>query len=133
MRNWKDDIELDWTLRDIYSGRLKLSPITEDQLQELLEMGLAEVVDDHVKLTETGYRKIAWGAVMARRPINKTWTSEDIARLISLADSGATVLRAAAALGRPATAVQNKARELGKPLVGIRASKAAIRAHIQAK
>jgi hypothetical protein len=70
---------------------------------------------------------------MARRPINKTWTSEDIARLISLADSGATVLRAAAALGRPATAVQNKARELGKPLVGIRASKAAIRAHIQAK
>jgi hypothetical protein len=70
---------------------------------------------------------------MARRAINKTWTSEDIARLISLADGGATVLRAAAALGRPATAVQNKARELGKPLVGIRASKAAIRAHIQAK
>ena len=59
MRNWKDDIELDWTLRDIYSGRLKLSPITEDQLQELLEMGLAEVIDDHVKLTERGYRKIA--------------------------------------------------------------------------
>lgn len=59
MRNWKDNIELDWTLRDIYSGRLKLSPITEDQLQELLEMGLAEIEDDQVKLTEIGYRKIA--------------------------------------------------------------------------
>ncbi len=70
---------------------------------------------------------------MARRPINKTWTPEDIARLIILADGGATVTRAAAALRRPATAVQNKARELGKPLVGIRKAKAAIRAHIEAE
>lgn len=124
MRNWKDDIDLDWTLRDIYANRLKMSPITEDQLSELLEMGLAEVVDDQVKLTERGYRKIAWGVVMARRPINKTWTPEDIARLIILADGGATVTRAAAALRRPATAVQNKAR-------GIRKAKAAIRAHIE--
>jgi Mn-dependent DtxR family transcriptional regulator len=59
MRNWKDDIDLDWTLRDIYANRLKMSPITEDQLSELLEMGLAEVVDGQVKLTERGYRKIA--------------------------------------------------------------------------
>jgi Mn-dependent DtxR family transcriptional regulator len=59
MRNWKDNFELDWTLRDIYANRLKMSPITEDRLSELLEMGLAEVVDDQVKLTETGYRKIA--------------------------------------------------------------------------
>ena len=59
MRNWKDDIDLDWTLRDIYANRLKMSPITEDQLSELIEMGLAEVVDDQVKLTERGYRKIA--------------------------------------------------------------------------
>lgn len=59
MRNWKDDIDLDWTLRDIYANRLKMSPITEDQLRELLEMGFAEVVDDQVKLTERGYRKIA--------------------------------------------------------------------------
>jgi hypothetical protein len=58
MRNWKDYVELDWTLRDIYAGRLKLSPITEDQLRELMEMGLAEVVNDQVKLTEAGYRKI---------------------------------------------------------------------------
>jgi hypothetical protein len=58
MRNWKDDIDLAWTLRDIYAGRLKLSPITEDQLRELLEMGLVEVMNDQVKLTEAGYRKI---------------------------------------------------------------------------
>ncbi|MGM4891299.1 hypothetical protein [Tardiphaga sp. 839_C3_N1_4] len=58
LKNWKDEIELLWTLRDIYGGRLKLLPITEDQLQELLEMGLAEVIDDHVKLTDAGYRKI---------------------------------------------------------------------------
>lgn len=68
---------------------------------------------------------------MGRRPINKTWTSEDIARLIELAESGATVLRAAAALRRPATAVQNKARELGKPLIGIRKSRAAARAIVE--
>jgi hypothetical protein len=58
MKYWRDDFELDWTLRDIGGGRLKLSPITEDQLSELLEMGLVEIVDDQVKLTEAGNRKI---------------------------------------------------------------------------
>jgi hypothetical protein len=58
MKNWRDDFELNWTLRDIGGGRLKLSPITEDQLSELLEMGLVEIVDDQVKLTEAGNRKI---------------------------------------------------------------------------
>lgn len=70
---------------------------------------------------------------MARRAINKTWTPEDVDRLISLAESGATVLRAAAALGRPATAVQNKARQLGKPLVGIRQARATARGLIETK
>ena len=58
LKNWKDDFELNWTLRDIYAGRLKLTPISEEQLRELLEMGLAEVVNDQVKLTDAGYRKI---------------------------------------------------------------------------
>jgi hypothetical protein len=31
MRNWKDDIDLDWTLRDIYANRLKMSPITHQR------------------------------------------------------------------------------------------------------
>jgi Mn-dependent DtxR family transcriptional regulator len=58
VKNWHDDIELGWTLRDIYANRLKLSPITEDQLGELLQMGLVEVLNDQIKLTEAGYRKI---------------------------------------------------------------------------
>lgn len=68
---------------------------------------------------------------MTRRLLNKTWTPEDIARLISLAESGATVLRAAAALRRPAAAVRTKARELGKPLVGAREARAATRAQME--
>ena len=58
MKYWRDDFELNWTLRDIGGGRLKLSPISEDQLRELLEMGLVEIVDDQVKLTEAGNRKV---------------------------------------------------------------------------
>jgi Mn-dependent DtxR family transcriptional regulator len=58
VRHWKDECELRWSLRDIDGGRLKLSPVTEDQMLEMIEMGLVEVKDDHVKLTEAGYRKI---------------------------------------------------------------------------
>jgi len=59
VKNWKDDFELNWTLRDIYAGRLKLTPISEEQLRELLEMGLAEVVNEQVKLTQAGYQRIS--------------------------------------------------------------------------
>jgi Mn-dependent DtxR family transcriptional regulator len=58
LKYWKDDIDLRWTLRDIEAARLMLSPITEDQLRELLELGLAEVQDGRVKLTEAGRRKV---------------------------------------------------------------------------
>jgi hypothetical protein len=60
-------------------------------------------------------------------PTRKSWTSEDVARLMELADSGATVLRAAAALGRRAHSIQKKARELGKPLRGVRIVKSELR------
>lgn len=53
-------------------------------------------------------------------PISKAWTSEDIAKLEKLGDEGATLMRASAALRRPSSAVQKKARELGKPLPGVR-------------
>jgi hypothetical protein len=59
--------------------------------------------------------------------ITKSWTPEDVARLIELAEGGATLLRAASALGRRSTAVQKKARELGKPPRGVRAVKAELR------
>ena len=38
----------------IYGGMLKLSPIPEDQLRELMGMRLVDVVNDEVKSTETG-------------------------------------------------------------------------------
>lgn len=47
-------------------------------------------------------------------PITRPWTTEDIAKLEKLADEGATLMRASAALRRPWSAVQKKARELGK-------------------
>lgn len=65
---------------------------------------------------------------MAKHPTIKPWKPEDIDRLIALADSGATLLRACAALGRPARGVAKKARELGKPLPGVREVKASLRA-----
>lgn len=52
--------------------------------------------------------------------ITRPWTIEGIAKLEKLADEGATLMRASAALRRPPSAVQKKARELGKPLPGVR-------------
>jgi hypothetical protein len=65
---------------------------------------------------------------LPRRPLTKRWTAEDLAFLLKLSESGATVMRAASALGRPISVVQKKARDLGKPLIGVRQARAAIRA-----
>jgi len=63
-----------------------------------------------------------------RSSITRNWSHEDIARLIALSECGASVARAAAALNRRTGSVQKKARELGKPLLGTRQMRAAIRA-----
>jgi hypothetical protein len=65
---------------------------------------------------------------MPRRPLTKKWTDEDIAKLIQLADAGATLARAAAALNRNSSSVQKKARALGKHLPGVRQVRADLRA-----
>jgi hypothetical protein len=57
----------------------------------------------------------------------KPWTDEEVARLIELAENGATVTRAAGALGRSMASVEVKARSFGKPLLGIRRIRASIR------
>jgi hypothetical protein len=62
-----------------------------------------------------------------RQGIHRSWTEEDLARLAELADSGASVVRAAAALNRRTNVVAKKARDLGKPLKGVRALKAHLR------
>lgn len=64
---------------------------------------------------------------MVKHPTSKSWKPEDVARLIELADSGATLLRACAALGRPATSVARKAREVGKSFPGVRKVRAALK------
>jgi hypothetical protein len=58
MKNWRDEISLRWTLRDIEALRLKTLPIIEAQLQELLGLGLVEVQDEGVKLTSAGVQKL---------------------------------------------------------------------------
>ncbi|WP_342727868.1 hypothetical protein AAFG07_14515 [Bradyrhizobium sp. B097] len=43
-----------WTLRDIQAGRLKLSPVSDEDLGVLIELGLVELYDDQPELTEAG-------------------------------------------------------------------------------
>jgi hypothetical protein len=61
-------------------------------------------------------------------PTKRSWTDEDVAKLLALAESGSSAMRAAAALNRRAAVVTKKARELGKPLKGVRLLKAQLRA-----
>lgn len=63
-----------------------------------------------------------------RPNITRSWSDDDIARLIALSEGGASVARAAAALNRKTGSVMKKARELGKPLLGTRQMRAANRA-----
>jgi hypothetical protein len=64
---------------------------------------------------------------MPRRPLTRQWTTEDIAKLISLVESGASLARASAALGRNGNSVQKKARQLGLRFPGARAVRASLR------
>ena len=47
-------ISIRWTLRDILGNRLKLSPLQDDELRTLLELGLVEIRDDTPVVTEAG-------------------------------------------------------------------------------
>jgi hypothetical protein len=47
-------IELRWALRDIKSNRLKLLPVNQHDLQDLIDMGLVEMRDDAPVLTNAG-------------------------------------------------------------------------------
>jgi hypothetical protein len=48
-------IALRWTLRDIKAKRLKLSPVSEDDLTALTELGLIEIRDNVPVLTQAGH------------------------------------------------------------------------------
>ena len=47
-------IALRWALRDIIAKRLKLTPLNEDDLQTLVELGLVEIRDGSPVVTESG-------------------------------------------------------------------------------
>jgi len=55
----------------------------------------------------------------------RRWTSEQIELLRRLVESGASAARASVVLKRPKLAVQNKARQLGRPFPDVRNVKAA--------
>ena len=47
-------IGLRWTLRDIQARRLKLSPVSDEDLKILAGLGLVEVHDEGLVLTSAG-------------------------------------------------------------------------------
>ena len=47
-------IGLRWTLRDIQARRLKLSPVSDEDLRVLTELGLVELRDEGPVLTQAG-------------------------------------------------------------------------------
>jgi hypothetical protein len=62
-----------------------------------------------------------------KNPLIKRWTDDDVALLKKLAQEGATLMRASAALGRPSISVRKKARQLGLELPGVRTVRANLR------
>lgn len=59
------------------------------------------------------------------RVTRRSWTPDQINLLFELIDKGVSAARASVALKRPKLAVQNKARQLGKPFQDVRDVKAA--------
>ena len=47
-------IGLRWTLRDILAQRLKMSPVSKEDLRVLTELGLIEQRDQGLVVTQTG-------------------------------------------------------------------------------
>jgi hypothetical protein len=47
-------IGLRWTLRDIQARRLKMSPVSNDDMRVLTELGLIEARDEGLVLTRAG-------------------------------------------------------------------------------
>jgi hypothetical protein len=62
------------------------------------------------------------------RTSRRNWTSEQIELLLALIQKGVSPARASVVLKRPQQAVQNKARQLGRPFPDVRDTRAAWRA-----
>ena len=53
-------IRLRWALRDIKAKRTKFTPISQNDLMALIELGLIEMRDDVPELTNEGHRALNW-------------------------------------------------------------------------
>jgi hypothetical protein len=53
-------IRLRWALRDIKAKRTKFTPVSEDDLMALIELGLIEMRDEEPMLTDEGHRALDW-------------------------------------------------------------------------
>jgi hypothetical protein len=53
-------IRLRWALRDIKAGRIKFTPISQNDLMALIDLGLIEMRDDVPQLTDEGHHAIDW-------------------------------------------------------------------------
>jgi hypothetical protein len=53
-------IRLRWALRDIKAGRIKFTPLSENDRMALIELGLIEMRDDRPVLTDEGHRALDW-------------------------------------------------------------------------
>ena len=53
-------IRLRWALRDIKAKRTKLSPISQNDLMALIELGLIEMRDEEPTLTDEGHLALDW-------------------------------------------------------------------------
>ena len=51
-------IALRWSLRDILGNRLQLSPLRDDDLRTLIDLGLVEMRDDTPVVTQAGLAAI---------------------------------------------------------------------------
>ena len=51
-------VALRWVLRDIKNNRLKWWPVDQDDLRTLIEMGLVEMRNDALVLTNAGFSAI---------------------------------------------------------------------------
>jgi hypothetical protein len=53
-------IRLRWALRDIKAKRTKFTPVSQNDLMALIELGLIEMRDEEPMLTDEGHRALDW-------------------------------------------------------------------------
>ena len=86
-----------------------------DRQPAMATLGFAvEVSTTHPTNTETSMD------LRMPRVTRRSWTADQITLLCALVDRGVSSARASVVLKRPRLAVQNKARELGKPFADFR-------------